>query len=104
MEHPVTIIRQIQLCTGMSMTDSKAVWHFANEKLQGDYVLAALAKDFDSLAVMIRSKRPEVISHREARIRWNIENARSQRTVRTTGEAWQRLASMSPAVFQGDLH
>ena len=104
MEDPVTIIRQIQLCTGMSMVDSKAVWHFANERLQGDYVLAALAKDYDGLAVMIRSRRPDVISHREARIRWNIENARSQRTVRATGDAWQRLASMSPAVFQGDLH
>src|SRR3546814_5569439 len=64
---------------------------------------AALAKDYDGLAVMIRSRRPDVISHREARIRWNIENARSQRTVRATGDAWQRLASMRSEEHTSEL-
>ena len=103
MDNPVAIIRQIRLCTGLSMMDSKAVWQFDNENLQGDYVLAALAKEFDGLAVMIRSNRP-VRSHREARIHWNIGNAQAQRTVRMAAETWQCLVSMSPTIFQGDLH
>lgn len=94
---PITadLVRLMNAASGLGMMDCKAAAERAVAELDGDYVVALLARHAHGFAVMIRSRDPAV-SDAQARTRWDLDHALGEREARVSGGgAWERLDGMS---------
>ncbi len=90
---PMDVLLAMRDASGDGMLACKVAYQYAEKYLDGDYVVAILARHANALAVNIKSQDPSV-SDEEARRRWNENHARHLAKSKS-GEAWEALAAMS---------
>jgi hypothetical protein len=89
------LVKLMREASGMGMSQCHAIAREASERLSSDFVLALLAADAHGLAVNIRS-RCSLTTDQEARRRWDLQHAASQRPERVrSSDAWARLDRLS---------
>ena len=91
---PPEIVHLMREASGQSMMTCKRAWEMARDELDGDYLLAVLMLDGDSLAINVKDAPGQ--KKGQGRAQWNRRYAESMRQTRIdASHAYARLAEIS---------